>query len=47
MWDNLPDVAKLIVLLMGVPVYGYFIVRWWSSAILRSYFEVRQQILGK
>lgn len=35
-----PDWLTLAMYLIGGPVYIYAILRWWSSGIARSIFEV-------
>ena len=40
---NLPDWLKTAGLLIGVPVYLYILLRWMTSAIVRSYFEIKQE----
>lgn len=38
---ELNDTMKVAAWLIGGPVYLYFIVRWMTSAIVRSYFEIK------
>jgi hypothetical protein len=28
---------------IGIPVYLYILLRWMTSAIVRSYFEIKQE----
>jgi len=35
------ETLKVVALLIGGPIYLYFLVRWMTSAIVRSYFEVK------
>lgn len=32
------------MILVGGPVYLYFVVRWITSAIVRSYYETKSQL---
>jgi ACR3 family arsenite efflux pump ArsB len=38
---SLSDTTKIAILIFAVPLYAYFIVRWITSAIVRSYFEIK------
>jgi len=38
---SLSETAKIAILIFAVPLYAYFIVRWITSAIVRSYFEIK------
>jgi hypothetical protein len=37
------DYLTAAIVLIGVPVYFYFIVRILTSGIIRSYFEVKKE----
>ena len=45
--DNLPDWLKTAGVLIGVPVYGYIIIRIVTSAIVRSYYEIKYEFQRK
>ena len=38
---SLSDTTKTAILIFAVHIYAYFIVRWITSAIVRSYFEIK------
>ena len=40
---NLPDWLKIAGVVIGIPVYLYILLRWMTSAIVRSYFEIKQE----
>ena len=41
--DNIPEWVKFAGIVFGGPLYFYFIVRWFSSAITRSIYEVKRE----
>ena len=40
--EQLPDMAKMLGVIIGLPVYLYLLVRILTSAIVRSYYETKQ-----
>jgi len=40
---NLPDWIKMVLVFIGGPLYGYFLLRWMVSAVVRSYFEIKRE----
>ena len=45
--DNLPDWLKIASLLIGIPVYGYILIRIATSGIVRSYYEIKLEFQRK
>jgi hypothetical protein len=45
--DNLPDWLKIAGLLIGIPVYGYILIRITVSGIVRSYYEIKLEFQRK
>jgi hypothetical protein len=45
--DLLKIIGLTITMLIGVPFYLYVLTRWISTAIFRSYFEIKKEIGGK
>jgi hypothetical protein len=41
------ETVKFAGLIIGGPVYLYFVVRWMTSAIVRSYFETKFEMITK
>ena len=45
--ESLPDWLKIAGLIIGVPIYGYIIIRITTSAIVRSYYEIKLEFQRK
>jgi hypothetical protein len=45
--DNLPDWVKTAGLLLGLPLYGYILIRITVSGIVRSYYEIKYEFQRK
>jgi len=45
--DLLKIIGLTITMLIGVPFYLYVLSRWISTAIFRSYFEIKKEIGGR
>ena len=45
--DLLKIIGLTITMLIGVPFYLYVLARWISTAIFRSYFEIKKEIGGR
>jgi hypothetical protein len=41
--EHLPNWVQAASYLIGIPVYGYFLFRWLTSAVVRTYFEIKRE----
>lgn len=46
MIEFLKIVVLVVAVLVGVPFYLYVLTRWISTAVFRSYFEVKKEMEG-